>query len=227
MRITHKFLADVSSRAYIGSSKLKELGFDEVYRFSSSKTGTSSYICVHKASRQVVVTFRGTDDWKDVATNLRFLKVRTPLNREMHEGFLEAYNSVKGRLESFLHQLAGWDTYVAAHSLGGALACILALQSGVKFKSVVTFGQPRLLGTNGFENLSKYNVIRYVNKSDVIARIPTMGYAHSGETYYINSKGELRINPSSSYVFLDSVWKVWNWLKDHRMDNYRKAIALL
>lgn len=222
MRLTHLRLAEISSGAYLGVSKLRKYGFDEVIRYR--KDNVEAYLCIHKASRQVVVTFRGSDDFKDVKTNLNFLKVRTPFNREVHKGFQAAYDCISEGLESYLGQLAGYAIYCTGHSLGGALAALCAVQSGIKFVEVVTFGQPRVYGSNSPVNLSKYNIVRYVNKSDLVCRIPVIGYDHSGDLRYINSKGEVVENPSISYMATDSFWKFWSWIGDHYISKYVKAL---
>jgi len=223
MRITHKLLASVSSAAYTGVTQLRKLGFDEVIRYR--KNNIAAYLCIHKASRQVVVAFRGSDDWKDWKANLKFLKVKTPFNREVHSGFQASYDTIREGLESYLDQLVGWDLYCTGHSLGAAMATLCCVQSGTKFKEVVTFGCPRVYGSNNPINLSKYNVVRYVNKSDIVCRIPVVGYEHSGDLFYINTENEIRENPSPTYMKANSIWKFWNWFKDHKVDQYVKALA--
>lgn len=222
MRITHTLLAKTANASYVGTTQLRSLGYTEVIRYR--KDNTIAYICVHAPSRQIVVSFRGSDDWKDWSTNLKFLKIKSPFNRDVHSGFQAAYNSIREGLEQYLSQLAGWDLFMTGHSLGAALASICAVQSGAKFKQVVTFGCPRVFGSNSEVNLSNYNVIRYVNKADLVCRIPTIGYDHSGECYFINNDGNIRINPSGSYMKLKGFWKFWNWFSDHKMDNYVKAL---
>lgn len=222
MRITHTLLARTANASYIGVTQLRSLGYTEVIRYKSKNT--VAYICVHKPSRQIVVSFRGSDDWNDWKTNLKFLKIKSPFNRDVHSGFQEAYDSIRKGLESYLDQLAGWDLYMTGHSLGAALAAICAVQSGAKFKEVVTFGQPRVFGSNCEVNLSNYNVARYVNKADIVCRIPTIGYEHSGDCYFINNQGKIKINPSKSYMKAKGIWKFWRWIKDHSMDEYLKAL---
>lgn len=222
MKLTHTMLAKVASAAYVGVSKLRELGFTEVIRYR--KENTAAYICVHKPTRQIVVTFRGSDDWSDWKTNLDFFKIDSPFNRRVHRGFQEAYNEIRGGLEGYLRQLAGWDIKMCGHSLGAALASLCAVQSGIKFSLVATFGSPRVFGSNSEVNLANYKVIRYVNRADIVTRIPTMGYCHSGDCYFINTEGKLRMNPSGSYMKVKGFWKFWKWFKDHKIDGYVKAI---
>ena len=59
MRITHTILAKTANASYIGTTQLRSLGYDEVIRYRNKNT--VAYICVHKPSRQIVVSFRGSD----------------------------------------------------------------------------------------------------------------------------------------------------------------------
>lgn len=218
-------LARVASATYGGVTNLRKLGFDEIIKYKNNHT--IAYICVHKGTRQVVVAFRGSDDRDDWKTNFSLFKMKSPLNREVHSGFQKAYDSIKEGLEAYLKELSGWTAYMTGHSLGGALATIAAVQLGIKFKEVVVFGAPRVFGSNNEINLSNYNVIRYVNKADIVCRVPTIGYAHSGDCYFIDNEGKLKINPSNSYMNLKGFWKVWRWWKDHSIVEYLKGIKRL
>ena len=222
MMIDHRKLAVISKSSYIGEQALINLGFSDVCVHRHNNI--IAYVCLEKSSRQAVLVFRGSDDWKDWKMNLDFLKVKSPLNRDVHGGFLAAYKKVSEGIVRQLDKLVGWDIHLTGHSLGAALAVICAVHSGVKFRSVVTFGQPRVFGSNNPVNLSRFNVVRYVNRSDVVCRIPTVGYCHSGDLHFICDSGIIEVNPSGSFMWLDSHWKLTNWLSDHSIINYVKAL---
>lgn len=225
MKITHLKLAQICEYSYEKGSLLKSMGWSYIKEINNIHTGTTCYLCYHNKTRQVVVVFRGSDSSLDIKTNLKFLKVRTPLNRRLHKGFLDAYKSIREPLHRDIDKLVGWDIYATGHSLGGALACIFGLQSPTKVKEIVTFGQPRLIGANGQESLYKLPLTRYVNQADIVARIPVIGYSHSGEEIFITSKREFLINPSKTFIFLDSLWKVFNFIKHHRIGNYVNELS--
>lgn len=222
MIIDHNMLAKISYASYSGEQALKNLGFPQVVTFRNGNI--VAYVCLSRSSRQAILVFRGSDDPKDWRMNLNFLKVKSPLNRDIHRGFQKAYKKVGKDIQEYLDSFVGWDLYLTGHSLGAALAVICAVQSGIKYRDVVTFGQPKVFGSNNHINLTKYKVVRYVNKSDIVCRIPTIGYEHSGDLLYINNKGEIRENPSNSYMRLDSFWRLFNWASDHKMKNYLAAL---
>jgi hypothetical protein len=220
MYISHLFLARVSQASYAGYKELYDLGFNSVFQIANEVTGTTAYLCKHTLSRQAVLVFRGTDDLRDISVDLNFVKTKTPLNRNLHSGFLSAYTSIKASVDWHLSELVGYDLYITGHSLGAALAVVCRLQIKVVPKATVTFGQPRVVGTNGSENLSTLGVVRYVNKSDIVVSIPKVGYTHSGECMYISKSGRIIKNPSGLFMFLDSGWKIAHWWKDHKIFNY-------
>lgn len=222
MNITHKRLAKICDASYDGKDRLLNHGFEFVKEVVNKSV--VAYICMKPSTRQCVIVFRGTDDWQDVLMNIKFVRAKTPFNRDMHGGFLRAYSGVKRQIYKTVQELAGWDIYATGHSAGGALACIYGLQSPLKPKEVVTFGQPRLLGNNGEEDFDNFNLHRYVNASDIVTRIPKVGYRHIGSYVYLKHNGEKKLSPTWMYVFFDSLWRVWNYIKDHRIEEYIKKL---
>jgi pimeloyl-ACP methyl ester carboxylesterase len=99
----------------------------------------------------VVVSCRGTDE-DDLANWLRDLNARPETSAQYpalgfcHAGFLEGGTRL---LALFLHLLAGSQVYVMGHSLGGALAIIIAAQltaAGRPPAGLITFEAPRAGG---------------------------------------------------------------------------------
>ncbi|KAJ4841915.1 hypothetical protein Tsubulata_013354 [Turnera subulata] len=160
--------------------------------------------------------------WKDLITDL--MLVPAGLNPEriggdfkeevqVHSGFLSAYDSVRIRILSIIKQLIGydndeaeppfkWHVYVTGHSLGGALATLLALElsSSQLVKrdaisvSMYNFGSPRV-GNKRFAEVYNQKVKdswRVVNHRDIIPTVPRlMGYCHVAQPVYL-AAGELQ-----------------------------------
>ncbi|EEE61315.1 hypothetical protein OsJ_15419 [Oryza sativa Japonica Group] len=169
--------------------------------------------------RRLVVAFRGTEQskWKDLLTDL--MLVPAGLNPErlggdfkqeiqVHSGFLSAYDSVRNRIIALVKYAVGyqdeedgenipkWHVYVTGHSLGGALATLLALElssslmakSGVIFVTMYNFGSPRV-GNRRFAEVYNAKVKdswRVVNHRDIIPTVPRlMGYCHVEAPVYL------------------------------------------
>lgn len=197
-------------------------------QFIDKKTSTTAYVSVNDDLKEIVLVFRGSNDWKDVLMNIRFLKIKTPLNRDIHAGFLSAYKSVEEDINKwiYLEVPSDYSLYVTGHSLGGALATLHTLRSMRPIELTVTFGAPPVGGLNTSKDARYKNIIRYVYGGDIVTRIPKVGYYHGGECRYIMMDGiTVLINPSWFTKWKDR----WKWgipvkrIEHHKIDSYVRA----
>ncbi|XP_042055118.1 uncharacterized protein LOC121799731 isoform X1 [Salvia splendens] len=193
--------------------------FEKICFLDNAESDTQVAIWRDLERRRLVVAFRGTEQtrWKDVVTDL--MLVPTGLNPErigggstnevqVHSGFLSAYDSVRTRLVTLIKQATGhrdddsvellpaWHIYVTGHSLGGALATLLALelassqlaQCGAIAVTMYNFGSPRV-GNRRFAEIYNQKVKdswRVVNHRDIIPTVPRlMGYCHVAHPVYL------------------------------------------
>lgn len=198
--------------------------FEKICFLDNPSTDTQVAIWRDSARRRLVVAFRGTEQarWKDLRTDL--MLVPAGLNPEriggdfkqeiqVHSGFLSAYDSVRTRIISLIKLLVGyiddgremqlkWHVYVTGHSLGGALATLLALElsssqlakRGVISVTMYNFGSPRV-GNKRFAEVYNEKVKdswRVVNHRDIIPTVPRlMGYCHVAQPVYL-AAGDIR-----------------------------------
>lgn len=198
--------------------------FEKICFLDNETTDTQVAIWRDVARKRLVVAFRGTEQskWKDLITDL--MLVPAGLNPEriggefkqevqVHSGFLSAYDSVRMRIISLIKLLIGymedaaqslhkWNVYVTGHSLGGALATLLALElassqlakHGVISVTMYNFGSPRV-GNKRFADIYNEKVKdswRVVNHRDIIPTVPRlMGYCHVAQPIYL-AAGDLR-----------------------------------
>ncbi|CAH9071993.1 unnamed protein product [Cuscuta europaea] len=192
--------------------------FDKICFLDNSSTDTQVALWRDQSRKRLVVAFRGTEHarWKDLRTDL--MVVPTGLNPEriggdfnqevqVHSGFLSAYDSVRtklillikkaiGYVDNGIKLIPGWHVYVTGHSLGGALATLLALElsssqlakMGAVYVTMYNFGSPRV-GNKPFAEVYNEKVKdswRVVNHRDIIPTVPRlMGYCHVAQPVYL------------------------------------------
>ena len=188
------------------------------------------------------VAFRGTQagKWRDLRSDL---DARTDLfsgDATAHHGFLAAYRTLEAAILPWLGDGAGRPLVATGHSLGAAMATILA---AVRSEAeLVTFGSPRV-GNPAFAALfAGRSVRRYVDCTDAVTTVPLEGsrYTHLAGERYIDSTGVIAEAPSPDSVAEDRragraeylrqhAWKVWRnvlvrELADHAPINYVSAL---
>ncbi|KFK36238.1 hypothetical protein AALP_AA4G096300 [Arabis alpina] len=192
--------------------------FEKLCFLDNGITDTQLAIWRDARRKRVVIAFRGTEQtkWKDLQTDLMLAPVGLNPERiggdfkqevQVHSGFLSAYDSVRIRIISLLKMAIGyiddvgeledkWHVYVTGHSLGGALATLLAIElassqlakHGAITVTMYNFGSPRV-GNKKFADVYNQKVKdswRVVNHRDIIPTVPRlMGYCHVAQPVYL------------------------------------------
>ncbi|KAL6651026.1 hypothetical protein ACP70R_009951 [Stipagrostis hirtigluma subsp. patula] len=203
----------------LGRNSFIKSDFEKICFLDNISTDTQVAIWRDSSRRRLVVAFRGTEQskWKDLRTDL--MLVPAGLNPErlggdfkqevqVHSGFLGAYDSVRNRIMALIKYAVGnldeedaetiprWHVYVTGHSLGGALATLLALElsssqmakNDVISVTMYNFGSPRV-GNRRFAEVYNAKVKdswRIVNHRDIIPTVPRlMGYCHVEAPVYL------------------------------------------
>ncbi|WVZ86343.1 hypothetical protein U9M48_033141 [Paspalum notatum var. saurae] len=203
----------------LGRNSFIKSDFEKICFLDNVSTDTQVAIWRDSSRKRLVVAFRGTEQsrWKDLRTDL--MLVPAGLNPErlggdfkqevqVHSGFLGAYDSVRNRIMALIKYAVGyndeedaeniprWHVYVTGHSLGGALATLLALElsssqmakNGAIFVTMYNFGSPRV-GNRRFADIYNAKVKdswRIVNHRDIIPTVPRlMGYCHVEAPVYL------------------------------------------
>lgn len=188
---------------------------------------------IRRRTEKLIISFRGTNSFKDGLTDAKFWRCKPPLNEngespfcfeesgcgikygkiKIHCGFYNAYKTSAVRseiLKAVMPEIKKIE--ITGHSYGAALAILSAWDLQQRFPSidyeVVVFGCPRV-GNRAFAreyNNRIFKTIRVENGNDAVTKIPfsAMGYRHVGITLHI---GKLRI------PFMFSV-------KDHHAQEY-------
>lgn len=194
--------------------------------YTDDMTDTTAMMAV-SASGGLVVTIRGTESLTDVMHDLMIWKTKLRLpNCEgavyVHAGFLRCAMSVLDPLRKWvLKQKQGGcsdgrmrSCTFTGHSLGGAVASILALIIKPSIDEhfdvdVITFGAPRI-GDSVFArhyNRTVPNHTRYVMYRDPIPYMPSLFYRHVGEAVPIGS--------------------MCGYVSSHKLQSYEDALELM
>ncbi|KAK9671714.1 hypothetical protein RND81_12G049700 [Saponaria officinalis] len=215
----------------LGHPSLIKSEFEKICFLDNSYTDTQVAIWRDPARKRLVVAFRGTEQarWKDLMTDLMLAPAGLNPERiggdfkqevQVHSGFLNAYDSVRTRIMSLLKKAIGfvdndagpqskWLVYCTGHSLGGALATLLALELSstqlAKSESIsvtmYNFGSPRV-GNRNFADVYNEKVKdswRVVNHRDIIPTVPRlMGYCHVAQPIYLTAGDQKNTMESSN-----------------------------
>lgn len=241
-------LALVSQWAYrdesVGSTEALEEGrFSRCDYFQVNETRGM----VVSNETDLVLAFRGSANLENWLRNLNFL----PVDRgyaTLHGGFAECFDEVRSDAWQLLsgHGLQTKRVWLTGHSLGGALATILAAEFSRYASSVAgiyTFGQP-CAGQQGFVDFFNHHYrgrcFRFVHGEDVVTRLPP-GYAHVADLVPLGDSrrgGEslltadewavlqenLRRTPAGESTRAENT-RFFDGLQDHRLPGYLELLA--
>ena len=143
--------AKLSSLAYEEYSTVQQqiasYGLTADMRIYDAKTDTHGFIASNKDS--VVIVFRGTNSLSNWLTDLRFTTEPIIVGQpyRAHNGFLQAFKKVRKPIKAHVKPLVGTKKiYTTGHSLGGALASLLAFHITYKYENAnlthIAFGCP-------------------------------------------------------------------------------------
>ena len=205
-------------------------GFQLVGVLSDSGTDTQGFVAVRRVGDErdmAVVSFRGTENVQDWETNLRHSLIPADLlhsaangpTAKVHQGFREAFMSVRDQVERYLPCAMGLPIFITGHSLGGALATLgAAYLSGWGLAACYTFGAPRV-GNKGFSSSLRTPLYRVVNPLDTVPLVPawSQGYRHAGT--------EKKLRRTSPFDMLREVVgcpaRLWRFARGQGLSLYR------
>lgn len=133
-------------------------------------------------TKEMFVAFRGTSNMQDVFVDLRILGLPSSPYGCFHDGFSSRASLIPvAPFANFLEQQSGWKLVVTGHSLGGAVATIVATtflgdprirENAEVF--CVTFGAPLCCDENAvqfFEERYAEHFSHYINDKDIVPRL--------------------------------------------------------
>jgi triacylglycerol lipase len=134
----------------------------------------SFFLATNELTKTQVISVRGTSNIENAMVDIS-LKLMVDKNTgvHLHEGFSFAAKQVYAELKPLLN--SDYKINVTGHSLGGAVALILAMYLDAyqfDIEQVITFGQPKVTNISGANKIQHINFIRVVTPFDLVPLVP-------------------------------------------------------
>lgn len=150
---------------------------------------------LHTTEDTLFLAFKGTTSVKDIIYDISLIQIDDSFGipGKLHKGFYELFKKNYIELVDIIKSHNKSKIYITGHSLGASLAQIcftyLKLTKILPDNTqlhLVTFGSPRV-GDKEYINFinSQENVCLYVNKKDIIAKLPVFFNYFSPESHII------------------------------------------
>jgi triacylglycerol lipase len=203
------------------------------------KTDAQYFVERDDKAKKQYIAIRGTANKRNILEDAE-IRVREDLSVDIpvHAGFDSTARQLYADMKPYLKP--DYKTYITGHSLGGAIAALLAIylvEGGYDVEKVVTFGQPKFTTTEGVKRLGFLNVTRVVDENDIVPMLPPASLITRGHGIYEHAGPEIILLEGQDYVYLPthdadrlSVGELWRSLRladlaDHHMDHYLSRLS--
>lgn len=206
---------------------------------SPDKTDAQYFLERDDKAKVQYIAIRGTANRKNFLEDAEMrIRVDLAIAIPVHMGFDDTAKLLYADMKPYLKP--GYKTYVTGHSLGGAIAVLIAIyltEDNYDVSKVVTFGQPKFTTTAGVQKLGFLNLTRVVDENDIVPMLPPTTVVNRAHGIYEHTGPEVILLEGPHYVFLPthdadriSEGELGRSLgradlADHHMDNYLRRIA--
>ena len=192
---------------------------------------------VFSTDKSVIVSFRGTEKNKleDWMVDLHFSLTDMPWG-QVHKGFYEAYCTVNDECIKSIHNFRdrNQNLYITGHSLGGALAVLLASELYIRhtkgenrsnLNGLYNFAQPTVGNSEFIRNFDEQvPLIRIVNEYDIVPVVPFHTHKHP---YLQSDQPAVVLTEKSNYRIEqrgNSKWDFWKIISYLYRDSEKESI---
>ena len=232
-----------SNAAYQSEGKIRALVESGNYTLTLYHTipdiQISFFLATNELTKTQIISVRGTSNIENAMVDIS-LKLMVDKNTgvSLHEGFSFAAKQVYAELKPLLN--SDYKINVTGHSMGGAVALILAIYLDAyqfDIEQVITFGQPKVTNISGANKIQHINVIRVVTPFDLVPLVPLFDPLDiSNLEVYWHAGKEVILLADTQYAILegtDSMLRATRFtqkpltednLKNHQMPLYLEMI---
>lgn len=197
-----------------GSNSAFDVGQSSVFTGVSGFGQRSNFgYCAFGKTRQrkdeCLISVRGTSLFSDWLTDARLSGARGPNGYMVHKGFSNLNKVILPQVKLALKNKKPTAIHIVGHSLGGAVATLLA--DSLKYYTklyLYTFGAPRAgsieHATYLTHKLGAQNIYRVYHDTDPVPMVPIFPYGHcaAGEQGYLLKGTGMVISPGSHSMSL-------------------------
>ena len=228
--------AQISADAYDDPDHVRREHPNASWVSTPGHTHVQYFVLPPSEARYQVVAVRGSVDSVNWSTDKDTYAVfDNSSGIVMHHGFGKVSKIILKDLK--LRLRADRPLVLTGHSLGGAVAAILAIylhNEGYKVHRVYTFGQPKFTDANGAHRYQHIPILRIINQNDIVPMWPNQ--AKGSSTYFAHLGPEVILLSGPHLVFIAgpeatrrSVGELRHHLfqasvPDHKMKWYLKAV---
>lgn len=173
-----KKYAEFSSISYQSRAEIQRFSQQKGYTLSDYHTipemEISYFLLSNEQQRTQIIAVRGTANVENALLDVDLkLVMDKHTGVRLHKGFSQAAEAIYNEIKPLLK--TDYRISTTGHSLGGAVAVILAMRmdiDGFKVDQVVSFGQPKLTNISGAQKFQHLNISRVVTPKDMVPLVP-------------------------------------------------------
>lgn len=186
--------AQFSNDTYLAADEiekiLKQQNQNLVHQATIPESQVSYFLSESKGVQTIAI--RGTANLENAMMDLDIeLQPDAKLDILLHKGFASGARAVYKDIKPYID--ADKPVQITGHSLGGAIAVVLAMyltQDDYRVTQVITFGQPKVTNVTGAGKFASLPLIRVVTPKDLVPLVPPISplqikdldiYWHMGE----------------------------------------------
>ncbi|MGD8350779.1 MAG: lipase family protein [Gammaproteobacteria bacterium] len=204
--------AEFAAAAYRPEAEIRALaeerGYTLTLHHTLEATQVAFFLATGEAAKTQLISIRGTSNVVNAMLDISVkLKPDADTGLRLHEGFAAAAKQVFEEVKPLL--LQGYRIRLTGHSLGGAVASILALyldKAGFDLARVVTFGQPKFTNIAGAAEFRRIDLIRVVTPADLVPLLPPFDPLDIKDLdVYWHAGTEVVLLADTEYAVLDGI----------------------